>query len=51
MKENLSRRNLLGRLSATLAGIMAAPVARAAKTVVQKGLVSTGAPKGYDPLP
>lgn len=46
---SLTRRNLLGKLGATLAGLLAAPAAKAAKTVVQKAFVSTGAPKGYDP--
>jgi tetrathionate reductase subunit B len=45
----LTRRSLLGKLGATLAGVLAAPAAKAAKTVVQKAFVTTGAPKGYDP--
>ncbi len=45
----LTRRSLLGKLGATFAGLLAAPAAKAAKTVVQKAFVSTGAPKGYDP--
>lgn len=41
-EEKLTRRGVLGRLSALVAGIAAAPLARA-------GFVTTGAPKGYDP--
>ena len=49
MKNAISRRSLLGRISAVVAGVVAAPVAKAAKTVTQKLLVSADAPKGYDP--
>jgi Fe-S-cluster-containing dehydrogenase component len=49
MKPQLSRRNLLGKLGAALAGLAVAPAARGAKTVVQKVLVNTGAPRDYDP--
>src|SRR5215467_11919659 len=49
MNKQFSRRNVLGKLTATLAGIVSAPAARAAKETVQKVFVSTGAAKGYDP--
>src|SRR5512133_462284 len=49
MKQQFSRRNVLGKLGATLAGILSAPVARAGKEVVQKVFVTTGAEKDYDP--
>ena len=49
MKERVSRRNALGKAMAGLAALITAPVARAAKTTVQKVLVSIPAPKGYDP--
>ena len=49
MKEQVSRRNVLGKVIAGLAALVAAPAARAAKTTVKKVLVSTSAPKGYDP--
>src|SRR5262249_46569416 len=49
MKSSISRRSVLGKLGATLAGILSAPVAKTAKAAVQKVMVSSGAPKGYDP--
>jgi ferredoxin len=49
MSNQFSRRSVLGKIGATLAGLIAAPAARAAKTVVQKEFVTSGAPKGYDP--
>ncbi|MGH7970541.1 MAG: 4Fe-4S binding protein, partial [Limisphaerales bacterium] len=49
MSEKISRRSVLGRLGAAVAGVLAAPAARATKTTVQKLLVKSGAPKGYDP--
>ena len=49
MKNKISRRSILGRLTAAVAGVLAAPMARAAKTVAQKLLVSTDAPRNYDP--
>jgi tetrathionate reductase subunit B len=49
MKKSLSRRSVLGRISAALAGLLAAPAAKTAKAAVQKVFVSTDAPKGYDP--
>jgi Fe-S-cluster-containing dehydrogenase component len=49
MKTHLSRRNVLAKIGATLAGVLAAPMAKTAKAAVQKVLVSTGAPKSYDP--
>src|SRR5215471_15940980 len=48
MKQPLSRRNVLGKLGATLAGLLTAPAAKAAKSTVQKVFVTTGAPKEYD---
>ena len=50
MKPSFSRRQLLGGLGGLCGWLMAQPVARAAKQVVQKALVSTLAPKGYDPF-
>jgi Fe-S-cluster-containing dehydrogenase component len=49
MKTNVSRRSLLGKLGAVVAGLVAAPAARLAKAAVQQKLVSTPAPKDYDP--
>src|SRR5258708_23731686 len=49
MKTHLSRRNVLAKIGATLAGVLAAPIAKTAKAAVQKVFVSTTAPKGYDP--
>jgi len=49
MKNNVSRRSVLGKISAAVAGLLAAPAAKAAKTVTQKVLVTADAPKGYDP--
>jgi tetrathionate reductase subunit B len=49
MKEPVTRRRILGRVSAALAGLLALPVAKAAKAAVQNLLVSPDAPKGYDP--
>jgi ferredoxin len=49
MKNHLSRRSVIGRISAAVAGVLAAPVAKAAKAVTQKLLDSTDAPKNYDP--
>ena len=40
---------MLAKLSAAVAGLLSAPAAKAAKAAVQKVLVTTGAPKGYDP--
>ncbi len=49
MNQPVSRRSLLGKIAAAMAGVLAAPAAKAAKTIAQKVLVSTDAPKGYDP--
>lgn len=49
MNPPLSRRRILGTLGGALAGLLSLPLARAAKAAVQKVLVSTSAPKGYDP--
>lgn len=49
MTSNITRRKLLGGLGGVFGWILASPVAKAAKTAVQKTLVSTLAPKGYDP--
>src|ERR1039457_3750388 len=49
MKNNLSRRNVLGKIGALVAGLLAAPAAKAAKVVTQKLLVSAHPPKDYDP--
>lgn len=50
MNNQLTRRNLLGKVGATLAGLLALPAAKTAKAAVQKVLVSGNAPKGYDPF-
>ncbi len=44
-----SRRNALRTFGGALAGILSFSAAKTAKAVVQKGLVTTSAPKGYDP--
>ena len=49
MKDHLSRRSVIGRISAAVAGLLAAPVAKAAKAVTQKILVTTDMPKDYHP--
>ena len=49
MSNPLSRRSVLGKIGAAVAGVLAAPAAKAAKTAVQKVFVTAGAPKGYDP--
>ena len=49
MNKPVSRRSLLGRIGAAVAGVLAAPAAMAAKAVVQKVLVTADAPKGYEP--
>ncbi len=50
MKTNASRRTALRAFGGAVAGILSLGTARAAKTVVQKGLVKTSAPKDYDPF-
>jgi Fe-S-cluster-containing dehydrogenase component len=49
MKNQITRRGVLGRLAAAAACLVAAPALRTAKAAVQKVFVSSGAPKGYDP--
>lgn len=49
MKDRLTRRSLLGKLGALAAGLAALPALKTAKAAVQKVLVSSNAPKGYDP--
>lgn len=49
MKPRLSRRTLLGRLSALLAGAAVLPAVQRAKAAVRKILVTANAPPGYDP--
>ncbi len=49
MKSSFSRRSLLGKVGAGLAGILAMPAVRTAKAAVQKLLVNSDAPKGYNP--
>jgi len=49
MTQKISRRNILGKLGATLAGVLSLPIAKSAKAAVQSVLVTTGAPRGYDP--
>ena len=48
MSSNLSRRNVLGKLGASLAGLLTLPAQKTAKAAVQS-VAQTGAPKGYDP--
>jgi len=48
MKKTTTRRSVLAKISAAVTALMAAPVIRTAKAAVQKVLVSTDAPKGYD---
>ena len=45
----VTRRSLLGGIGGAIAGLLATPLAQTAKAAVKKVLVSTGAPKGYDP--
>jgi tetrathionate reductase subunit B len=49
MKQQFSRRGMLSTLGGAVAGLMSLAVARTAKAAVQKVLVSTTAPNGYDP--
>lgn len=49
MKKVHSRRSALGKIGATLAGLLALPAARTAKAAVQKVLVTTPAPGEYKP--
>ena len=49
MKHQISPRSVIGRISAVVAGVLAAPAAKAAKAVAQKILVSANRPKDYDP--
>ena len=49
MSKEISRRGLIGLLGAAAAGVATAAAAATAKTAVKKVLVSTDAPKGYDP--
>jgi tetrathionate reductase subunit B len=49
MSEKLSRRSILACLTGAIGAITTAPVARAAKSTVQKLFVSTSAPSNYDP--
>ncbi len=49
MKTSLNRRGALLRLGGAIAGLFTLSAARAAKAAVQKVLVSSGAPKDYDP--
>src|SRR5688500_14641517 len=49
MNEQTTRRSALRSFGGALAGLPTLSAARSAKAVVQKGLVKTSAPKGYDP--
>lgn len=49
MKQKVTRRRVLGRLGALMAGVAALPMVRQAKAVIQQGLASGDSPKGYDP--
>ena len=48
MKTEFSRRSSLLRMGGAIAGLLTLSAARAAKAAVQKVLVSTTAPNGYD---
>jgi len=49
MNNRFNRRGALARMGGVVAGLFAMSVAHAAKSAVQKVLVSTTAPKAYDP--
>ena len=49
MKKNFSRRSLLGSLTGLAAGLATLSFVRKGKAAVKNLLVSSGAPKGYDP--
>ena len=49
MNQTLSRRKVMGKLGATVAGLLAFPAAKTARAAIQNVLVSTTAPKAYDP--
>jgi len=49
MNTSLSRRRLLSTLGRAIAGVATFSAARVAKAAVQKGFVSSQAPKNYDP--
>jgi tetrathionate reductase subunit B len=49
MKNQVSRRSLIGKVGAALAALLAAPALKTARAAVQKVFVSSGAAKGYDP--
>ncbi len=49
MKPSVTRRSMIGRIGAVLAGVLAAPGLRTVRAAVQKGLTSSGAAPGYDP--
>jgi Fe-S-cluster-containing dehydrogenase component len=49
MKTKVSRRNVIGKIGAVFAGLLASPVATTVRAAVRKGLAASGLPKGYDP--
>ncbi len=49
MSSGLTRRSVFAKLTGALAGVAALSTAKAAKAAVQKLLVTTSAPKDYDP--
>lgn len=49
MRTRITRRTVLGKLGATLTGLLSLTGAKAAKSAVQRVFVSANAPKGYDP--
>ena len=49
MKNECSRRRMLGALGGAMGWMLSQPVAHATKSAVQKFLASPGSPKGYDP--
>jgi hypothetical protein len=50
LKTQFSRRGALTRMSGAIAGLLVFSAARAAKSAVSKVLVSTTAPRAYDPF-
>jgi tetrathionate reductase subunit B len=49
MRNQLTRRSVLGKLGAALAAALSAPAVMAAKTSIRKIFVTSGAARGYDP--
>jgi len=49
MKESITRRSVLAKITGAVAGVLALPAARPLKAAVQNLFVSTPAPRNYDP--